>query len=179
MLNISYVYDLPFFQHSPGVLQKTLGGWVWSGIASIQTGTPFSITDSNFSDNAGVSNGSSPGTYADLVGDPKSAAGSCAVSALGPQLYNPCAFADPQGLTFGNTGRNILRVPRTTNFDTSLAKNFKFNETTGFQFRAEAFNVFNHTQWNGVSNDFTNSDFLHPTGAHRARTVQFGLKFLF
>jgi hypothetical protein len=179
MLNISYVYELPFFRNSSRPLKLVLGDWRWAGITSIQTGTPFSITDSNFSDNAGVSNGAGPGTFVDVVGDPHSAAGSCAISAAGPQLYNPCAFADPQGLTFGNAGRNILRIPRTTNFDMSLAKNFKIKESTGFQFRAEAFNVFNHTQWNGVSHDFTNSDFLHPSGAHRARTLQLGLKFLF
>jgi hypothetical protein len=154
--------------------------WQWAGIMSIQTGTPFNVLDSNFSDNAGVSNGTSPdpGTFVDLVGDPHSAAGSCARVAAGPQLYNPCAFADPRGLTFGDAGRNILRNPRTTNFDMSLAKSFKINESTGFQFRAEAFNVFNHTQWSGVSNDFTSTDFLHPNAAHRARTLQLGLKFL-
>jgi hypothetical protein len=114
-----------------------------------------------------------------VTGDPKSNPGSCALTAAGPQLYNPCAFAAPRGLTFGDAGRNILRNPRVTNFDMSLAKNFKFNETTGFQFRAEAFNVFNHTEWSGVSNDFTSTDFLHPNGAHRARTLQLGLKFLF
>ncbi len=184
MLNVSYVYSLPFFKHSATKpLKLTLGDWQWAGIMSIQTGTPFSVTDSNFSDNAGVSssggNGGSPFSYVDVVGNPNSAAGACALTAAGPQLYNPCAFADPRGLTFGNAGRNILRNPRTTNFDMSLAKNFKFNEATGFQFRAEAFNVFNHTQWSGVSNDSTNTDFLHPNGAHRARTLQLGLKFLF
>ena len=179
MLNVSWVYDLPFFRASTGFANKVLGGWQYAGIMSIQTGIPVSITYSEFSDNAGVSNGAGPGTFADLVGDPKSAAGSCAITATGPQLYNPCAFAAPQGLTFGDAGRNILRVPRTTNFDMSLSKRFKINESTGFEFRAEGFNIFNHTQWNGVSNDLTNSDFLHPTGAHRARTLQFGLKFMF
>jgi hypothetical protein len=179
MLNISWVYDLPFFRKANGLEHTLLGGWQFAGITSILTGTPFSVTYSGFSDNAGVSNGSGPGTYADLVGDPHSSASSCALVATGPQLYNPCAFAAPRGLTFGDAGRNILRIPRTTNFDMSLLKNFKFSESTGFQFRAEAFNVFNHTQWNGVSNDIQNGDFLHPTGAHRARTVQFGLKFLF
>ena len=179
MLNVSWVYDLPFFRASTGFTNKVLGGWQYAGIMSIQTGIPVSITYSGFSDNAGVSNGSGPGTYADLVGDPQSAAGSCAITATGPQLYNPCAFAAPRGLTFGDAGRNILRVPRTTNFDMSLLKHFKINESTGFEFRAEGFNIFNHTQWNGVSNDLTNSDFLHPSGAHRARTLQFGLKFIF
>jgi hypothetical protein len=161
----SYVYSLPFFKNASKPLRTALGDWQWAGIMSIQTGTPFNVLDSNFSDNAGVSNGTSPdpGTFVDLVGDPHSAAGSCARVAAGPQLYNPCAFADPRGLTFGDAGRNILRNPRTTNFDMSLAKSFKINESTGFQFRAEAFNVFNHTQWSGVSNDFTSTDFLHPT----------------
>lgn len=182
LLNISYVYDLPFFRSSTGFAHHALGGWTYSGITSIQTGTPFSVTFSGFSDNAGVSNVAGF-TYADLVGNPKSAPGpGCALTATGPQLYNPCAFAAPRGLTFGDAGRNLLRNPRTTNFDMSLGKNFKFNETRGFQFRTEAFNIFNHTQWNGggsVSNDQAASDFLHPTAAHRARTLQFGLKFLF
>ena len=180
MLNISYVYSLPFFRSSTGWTNTLLGGWQWAGIASIQTGTPFNVTDSSFSDNAGVSNGYTPGTFADLVGSPSStASASCAVSGAGPQLYNPCAFAHPQGLTFGDAGRNVLRIPRTTNFDMSLMKNFKIKESMGFQFRAEAFNIFNHTQWNGVNNDLNSPDFLHPSGAHRARTLQFGLKFLF
>jgi len=180
MLNISYVYDLPFFRSATGLSHGLLGGWQLSGITSIQTGTPFNVLYSGFSDNAGVSNGSGPGTYADLVGNPHGAISSgCATVATGPLLYNPCAFAAPRGLTFGNAARNILHVPRRTNFDMSLLKNFKFNESTALEFRAEAFNLFNHTQWNGVNNDFSSGNFLHPSGAHRERTLQFGLKFLF
>jgi len=180
MLNISYVYDLPFFRSATGLSHSLLGGWQLSGITSIQTGTPFNVLYSGFSDNAGVSNGSGPGTYADLVGNPHGAISSgCATVATGPLLYNPCAFAAPRGLTFGNAARNILHVPRRTNFDMSLLKNFKFNESTALEFRAEAFNLFNHTQWNGVNNDFSSGNFLHPSGAHRERTLQFGLKFLF
>jgi hypothetical protein len=180
MLNISYVYDLPFFRSTTGWANTMLGGWQWSGIASIQSGTAFNVTDSSYSDNAGVANAASPGTFVDIVGDPHSSpAPGCIVAAIGPQLFNPCAFAHPRGLTFGNAGRNILHNPRTTNFDMSLLKHFRITEATRLEFRAEAFNVFNHTEWNGVSNDITNSDFLHPTGAHRARTLQLGLKFMF
>lgn len=180
MLNITYVYDLPFFRSATGFAPRVLGGWELAGITSFQTGTPFNITFSGFSDNAGVANGAGPGTFADLVGNPKSAVPSgCALVATGPQLFNPCAFAAPRGLTFGNAGRNILHVPKRINFDMSLLKHFKIKERTGVEFRTEAFNIFNHTQWNGVSNDITAGDFLHPTGAHRARTLQFGLKLLF
>jgi carboxypeptidase family protein len=186
-VNISYVYDLPFFKGA-GLAHNALGGWQLAGVTSIQTGVPFSVVFSGFSDNAGVSNGAGPGTYADLVGDPHGAIPSgCATVATGPLLFNPCAFAAPRGLTFGNAGRNLLHMPRTTNFNMSLLKQFKINETTGFEFRAEAFNIFNHTQWTGssaggvnINNDFsTTGTFLHPSGARRARTLQFGLKFLF
>ena len=71
MLNISYVYDLPFFR-KPGLAHTALGGWQWAGLTSIQTGTPFNVVFSGFGDNAGVGNAQGPGTYADLVGDPHS-----------------------------------------------------------------------------------------------------------
>jgi Carboxypeptidase regulatory-like domain/TonB-dependent Receptor Plug Domain len=185
-LNFSYVYDFPFFRQ-PGLSHTLLGGWQFSGITTIQTGVPFSVIYSGFSDNAGVANGTSLGTYADLVGDPHnvSAGASCDTGGTGPLLFNPCAFAAPRGLTFGNAGRNILHMPRRTNFDMSLLKLFKIRESMGLEFRAEAFNIFNHTQWSGTSGgsdinkDLAGTSFLHPSAAHRARTLQFGLKFLF
>jgi hypothetical protein len=61
----------------------------------------------------------------------------------------------------------------------ALFKHFKFTETAGFEFRAEAFNVFNHTQWSGVDNDLVSGNFLTPSGAHRARTLQLGAKLIF
>jgi outer membrane receptor protein involved in Fe transport len=182
MLNVSYVYDLPFFRKT-GLSHTLLGGWEYSGLMSMQTGTPFNVVFSGFGDNAGVGNGQGPGTYADLVGDPHSTP-PASTGASGPLVYNPNAFAAPRGLTFGNAGRNILHNPRVTDFAMSLLKDFKFNESTGLEFRAEAFNVFNHTEFyvDGPSanhNDEASGNFLHPGGAHRARTVQFGLKFLF
>ena len=178
ILSVSYVYDLPFFRN-PGLANKLLGGWQYSGIITTQTGTPFSVTSSVFSDNAGVSNGAGPGTYADLVGNPDSNIPASDPGAP-PFLYNPAAFADPQGLTFGNSGRNSLRNPRNTNFDMALFKHFKITERAALEFRAESFNIFNHTQWSGVNNDQGSpGNFLQPNGAHRARTMQFGAKFIF
>jgi hypothetical protein len=139
MLNISYVYDLPFFRSGNGWSKALLGGWLWSGITSIQTGTSFDVIDSSYSDNPGVSSAITPGTFADIVGNPHSGAtAGCAVTGTGPQLFNPCAFAHPRGLTFGNAGRNILHNPRTTNFDMSLLKHFRITEPTRVEFRAEA-----------------------------------------
>jgi hypothetical protein len=177
ILNISYVYDLPFFR-GKGLAHTVLGAWQLSGITSFQTGTPFGVTFPN--DNAGVGNGVGTGAYADVVGDPNLLAGPTTFPGQkAPLLYNPNAFAAPTGLTFGNSGRNFLRNPRRTNFDMALFKRIPVKERLNFEFRAEAFNVFNHTQWNTVDNDITSGTFLQPTDAHRARTLQLALKAIF
>jgi hypothetical protein len=185
----SAVYDLPFFT-SPGVLHSVLGGWQLSDITGFQTGTPFSITNnSTFADNAGTGNSiTSVQSYPDLVG---SLHGPIAVKhpsgIQGPRLYNSDAFGPPTGLTYGTAGRNILRLPSRTNFDMGLFKSFTVHEEMHFEFRAEAFNVFNHTQWSAVNTnscyssqvDCSASPFLTVTGAHNARILQFAGKFVF
>ena len=192
ILNFSYVWDLPFFK-SPGLANKVLGGWEFSGITTFQTGTPFSVIVST--DNAGVANGIGSAAHADIIGDPNAGVVQDP-NRLGPQIYNPAAFAAPRGLTFGDAARNSLNNTHWTNFDMALFKHFKFTETTAFEFRAEAFNVFNHTQWLPIAGDSgsaasnlgeTNNTFsldpstgfLQVTGAHNPRILQLGLKFTF
>ncbi len=179
MLNISYVYDFPNWSGSK-TMNAILGGWQLSGITSIQTGTPFSVINGGFGDSAGVANGLGSGSFADLVGDPNNVTSSGPLDAMeGPLLYNPDAYAEATGLTFGNSGRNSLRNPRRTNFDMALFKHIKPTERTNIEFRTEAFNIFNHTQWSAVDNTTGSDTFLRPNSAHRARTLQFGLKFSF
>lgn len=176
ILNMSYDYALPVFKDGPA--HVALGGWRWSGLIGIQTGTPFSVVNgTDFADAAGVANGVGTGSFADRVGDPR--AGVVRGTDKGPLLYNPAAFVAPQGLTFGNSGRNSLTNPRFVNFDMSLFKRFQIKEAYGFEFRWDAFNLFNHTQFNAIDNSLGSSTFLEATSAHRARTMQFGLKFTF
>ena len=156
-LNIGYVYDLPFFK-SPGLTNKFLGGWEWSGITLIQSGSPFSVYNGGVnsipSDNAGVGNGfSTAGSYPDLVGDPRASVPNVSSPGFGPLLFNPAAFVAPTGLTFGDAGRNILNNPWRTNFDMALLKHIPVTESKYFEFRAEAFNVFNHTEWLWLGGD--------------------------
>jgi hypothetical protein len=144
----------------------------------VQTGTPFSVVNgTDFSDAAGVGNGVGTGSFADRTGDPRS--GVVRGSDKGPLLYNAAAFVAPQGLTFGNSGRNSLTNPRFVNFDMSLFKHFPIKEAYAFEFRWDAFNVFNHTQFNAIDNSLGSSKFLEATFAHRASTIQFGAKFIF
>ena len=83
-----------------------------------------------------------------------------------------------------------MRNPRRTNFDMALFKHFALKESMAFEFRAEAYNVFNHTEWGGVAGDAgaaggagNNSlgagQFLYITTVHNARILQLALKFIF
>ena len=179
-LTLSYVYGLPFFKGS-GLTHSVLGGWQVSGITIVQSGNPFSVTNgTTFGDNAGVGNGAGTGSRPDLVGDPHSGfTSNQAPGTIGPLFYNPAAFAVPTGLTFGDVGRNTLNLPRRTNFDFGLFKRFAFTERTGLDFRWENFNVFNHTEFNGISSALGSAGFLHLNSAHFPRIMQFGLRLYF
>ena len=188
-LAISYVYGLPFFKSS-GFSHTLLGGWQVSGITVVATGNPFSVTNgTTFGDNAGVGNGVGTGSRPDQVSNPHSGfTANQDPSQPGPLLYNPMAFALPTGLTFGNVGRATLYLPRRTNFDFGLFKKFAFTEKTGMDFRWENFNVFNHTEFNSISSSmpnqitpgsFAGTSFLHATGTHLPRIMQFGLRLYF
>jgi hypothetical protein len=182
MLNVGYVYDLPFFK-KPGITRTLIGGWEWSGIFAFSTGTPLNVTNgTTYGDNAGVGNGVGTGSYPDQISDPRSdVPGRSEVTGdnYAGYFYNPNAFVAPTGLTFGNVGRNSLRNPNRTNFDMGLFKHFALKENMAFEFRAEAFNLFNHTEWGGPDGALGGSGFLEIASAHLARVVQFGAKFIF
>ncbi len=199
----------------PSRLMQILGdGWQISGITTYQSGTPFSVINNGGSsgigvlDNAGVANGVGAGSYPDLALNPGPAAFKTNVSSFGPLLGNPNEFVAPRGLTFGNAGRNVLNNPNRLNFDISVLKHFQIKEGSEVEFRAEGFNVFNHTQFRvynpdlgntgsnsiscyagpnysagaffpGGADCLTGSSFLHPVDAHRPRTLQLAIKFSF
>jgi hypothetical protein len=192
---------------------ELLDGWEVSGVTLFQTGTPFTVINSagntgiSLTDNAGVSSGLGiAASYPDVMkglGSPGNNSQS-----FGPLIGNPSQFVAPRGLTFGDAGRNYLNNPGRSNFDVALLKHFKIKESAQLEFRAEAFNLFNHTQFRVYDPDnpgstgnnvvscyagplysagfkgsgadcVTGASFLHPLDAHRPRTVQFGLKLGF
>ena len=131
--------------------------------------------------------GSTLQSYPDVVGDIHASPAARHLSGVqGPRLYNAAAFAAPQGLTFGDAGRNILRNPTRTDYDMGLFKQFAVHEDIHFEFRAEAFNIFNHTQWSQINNTAcygadacSTSQFLTPVAAHNPRILQLASKFVF
>ena len=119
--------------------------------------------DAIFGDSAGVADGTTGiGSFADLVGNPHAVPASDP-TVKGHLLFNPAAYSQAQGLTFGNTGRSSLNNPYRTNVDMSVYKVFKTKEKIQVQFRAEAFNVFN--QWEGTERGFQRTDKSQPATA--------------
>ena len=176
--NMGYVYDLPFFKN-PGLTNKVLGGWQWSGLVTLQSGTPFSPGNGVFADNAGVANGITSNfsqSYPDVVGDPRAGITNFPFpgGGFGPLLYNPSAFAAPRGLTFGNMPRNFLTNPRRTNFDMAVFKRFAITENVGFEFRAEAFNVFNHIEYAWLGGDGGSAAQNSPFGSSNSTLTCYG-----
>jgi len=158
VLKISYVYELPFFDHASGFSHTALGGWSVSGVTSFQSSLPFSVLDSN-GGNAFLGAGTSP-VSADLA--PGAAIGSGmssgsvtqrlsgwlnpAAFTTAPQLYPNTCKTNPDFCTtgFGNLGRNIYRGPFQQNWDFSLIKHIKLGERQDLRFAADFFNLWNH-----------------------------------
>ena len=93
------------------------------------------------------------------------------------QWFIPGAFALPPAGTFASTSRNFLSGTGTNNWDISLYKTFTLREQTTLQFRADAFNPFNHTEFSGVGlNRSAPSSFSKVTSAKNARNLMLGLR---
>jgi carboxypeptidase family protein len=129
-----------------------LEGWEFSGVTLFASGTPFTVINSagntgiSLTDNAGVSSGLGiAASYPDVVSGLPSPGNNA--RSFGPLLDNPSQFVAPRGLTFGDAGRNFLNNPSRLNFDMAILKHFKIRESGDLEFRAEAFNIFNHTQF--------------------------------
>ncbi len=114
-----------------------LGGWQLNGIVIMQTGLPY--TPGHAGANTGGADGSRPDFLRDatLPSDQRTL----------QRWFDPGAFSTPAIYTFGNLGRNTLYGPGRWNADSSLFKDFAITEQVKLQFRAEAFNLFNHPQF--------------------------------
>lgn len=143
---INGTWELPFgvghrvFANATAVQNRIVAGWSISGIASIQTGFPFSPQlGYNPTGNGDTRNPVRPQLNPEYHGNlyPKTPT----------QWFDPNAFVAPHPGTFGNVGRDSLTGPGLTNLDFSLVKNTSIHERVRTQFRIEYFNVLNHTNF--------------------------------
>lgn len=168
-------YELPFgsgkkfLTDSP--LGKVLGGWSFYTILTFQSGpwfTPVITVDR-------LDVGSKASSRPDVIRNPNLPG-----SQRTPQgWFDTTAFATPQPLKYGNAGRSIIEGPGYGNLDFSLLRSFKTSETTKLEFRFEAFNATNHTNFRLPGNAFGTATFGVITSAIESRDLQFGLKFYF
>ena len=99
--------------------------------------------------------------------------------------FSPASFSAPVFGSFGDTSRGLIVGPGRQNWNISLFKNFTGIPFPGnpegaqVQFRFETFNTFNHTQFNGVTTNFNDSNFGKVNSAFDPRILQLALKFLF
>jgi hypothetical protein len=180
-LSVSYTYALPFgkgrqYLTSDGWLSTVLSGWETYGIVTVQSGRPFTVALLSEIDNSGTGRsilGFGANDRPNLVGNPELS------NPTTTQWFNTAAFAFPAPGTFGNAGRNILDGPGYQTVNLSLMKNTALSERLNLQFRAEAFNLFNHPNFNLPDNFLGSPTFGRITSARDPRHIQFGLKLLF
>jgi len=186
-LSVNAVYDIPVgkgkqFSTGKPAIDYVLGNWQINSIFSARSGTPFNVYY-GASDLAGTGNVSwAQYERANLVGDPNS--GSCPsgekVGSAGC-FFNTSAFAVPAQGTFGNSGRDAFRSAPYWDLDLSIFRQFPFGESRRFEFRAEAFNLFNHVVFGQPGNDISNASTFGKvtSAASTARQLQIGAKIIF
>jgi hypothetical protein len=180
-LSISYSYDLPFgkgksYFADKGWASTLLSGWQSFGVITWQSGRPFTVALLSEIDNSGTGRsilGFGANDRPNLTGDPQLSSPSTG------RWFNTAAFAFPAPGTFGNAGRNIIDGPGYQSVNASLVKNTNLTENINLQFRVEAFNLFNHPNFNLPDNFLGSPTFGQITSARDPRHLQFGLKLLF
>ena len=180
-LSVSYSYALPFgkgrqYLAKNGWVSTALSGWESYGIVTVQSGRPFTVALLPDIDNSGTGRsilGFGANDRPNIVGNPELS------NPTTDQWFNTAAFTFSAPGTFGDAGRNILDGPGYQTVNLSLMKNTALSERVNLQFRAEAFNLFNHPNFNLPDNFLGSPTFGRITSARDPRHIQFGLKLLF
>ncbi|MGD0182487.1 MAG: hypothetical protein ABSC15_21945, partial [Terriglobales bacterium] len=173
---VSYDWELPIPEHK-GFAGKVLNDWAVSGITQFQSGFPIRLDTEN--DNELIASIFFLGTEAPQQVAP--------FQKLNPKTsgsfwFNPNDFQDPQLGHFNiGTQRSICCGPGLDQWDFSVHKKIALTEDKYFQFRAELFNIFNHTNFYNPDGHFSDGPTLFGkiTQAQDPRLVQFALKFMF
>jgi hypothetical protein len=174
----NFVYRVPLLKDSAHrLLKTTLGGWEVSGIVTAISGAPLNIGLSGQNVASIIPNTANRPNLSGTMINPHTV----------QQWFDPSVFSMPAPGTWGSEPHNGVRGPGRNNWNISLFKNFLFNEEHGtrLQFRAEFFNIWNHPQWvgdtqnGGISTNFGASNFGAVTSAYDPRTIQLALKLSF
>jgi hypothetical protein len=168
----SYVYDLPFFKRSNGLVKQVLGGWQLSGVTAIRSGMP--ISPELGRDIAGV--GSATRQRPLASGSPVLSKSERSIT----RWFNGSVYSQPAFGTFSSVARNVVIGPGWNVWDMSFNKYVTIKEGMRMEIRADGFNVFNHTQFNGVGTSFfTPATFGRVTSTRNERSFMVGARLQF
>jgi len=173
-VSIAAVYDVRALTSS-GWVHAATHNWQISTLFQAQSGFPFTISVFGDTANAGTVVGENP-IRANYNGQPVFGDGTHTTM----MWFNTGAFSAPPAYTFGNVGRNTVYGPGLQTLDLALVRSFPIRETTSFEFRAEAFNSLNHSNW-GTPNRFVNTPQFGTIteAATPGREIQLSARFSF
>jgi hypothetical protein len=160
----SLIYSVPWFVKAGGWKQAVMGGWKLSDMTTVHSGS--SLTMGMSLANTGLANRPNviaPVTYAHAM----------------QQWFSTTSFAKPANGYFGDVGNGTLLGPGLIVFNMAAYKDFHIRELLTLQFRAEFFNAFNHTNFNGPSTSLGAGTFGQITSAKDPRTGELALKLRF
>jgi hypothetical protein len=115
---------------------------------------------------------------ADRLCDGRSSLKNKSVRSNGHYWFDTSCFAKPAANHFGNSTPNIITGPGVNNWDIGAGKLIGLRESMALQFRADAFNAFNHAQFLNPDSNMADTNFGKITTAGPSREFQFGLKLL-
>ena len=185
----SFVWDMPKLTRSHAAVRAVAGGWQMSGLLSVQSGGPVTVTAGR--DLSGTALGSDRGV---LLNNNVYGVGACGNTANCVDYLNPAAFGLPAAGTFGNLGKGALNGPDMITYDGGLFKEIPvLGDRMRLQFRAEYFNLFNRANFfnpGGASSNnqantagdaavISNPGFGSIKAAFDPRIGQLGLKLIF
>jgi hypothetical protein len=170
---------VPPLSGAPGAVRTVFGNWQINVIATHNSGTPFTVSDSA---NVALQANSPPisgfpASRPNVIGDPN--AGPHTVDAWMSRTAFERLNIQTQAGQFGNAGRNIVRGPGYTNVDLALVRDFTLGDGARLQFRAETFNLMNHANFGLPVADLNSPNFGRILSAGPARLMQFAVKVIF
>ncbi len=171
----SLIWNLNYYGGSSAFVRNVLNGWMISGVVTLRSGLPFTVTTGKDNNLDGNNN-----DRANLVGDPHLDPNRSR-SAVTGQWFNTAAFvANPVG-TDGTSGRNILDGPGQRSVDIGIFRTFRFKERMGLEFRAESTNAFNLVSLanSGLTSNLNSNLFGTVRQADAMRQVQLGMRLTF
>jgi hypothetical protein len=191
MLSINYVYKLPFFNKSSGLVHSIAGGWEFAGTVIDESGTPSPSSESLNYDPVGLDGGyaSRPNLVGKMTYNKKM-----------NDYFRDTGWSAPVpeydsgvNLGFGSSGKDAIVGPGRVNFTTSMYKSFAITDKARFELRFESFNTFNHTEPNSINTGYNPSNnngrnsmilnsgntFGQVTGTWDPRALELGGKFIF